>query len=72
MFAATIRENKGTFYVICEYLGVSGKKSGVLFRTTNPYSEATWSNAVFFDAPKIDPDLFWDDDGRSGLPLTAW
>jgi len=64
MFAATIRENKGTFYVICEYLGVSGKKSGVLFRTTNPYSEATWSNAVFFDAPKIDPDLFWDDDGK--------
>ncbi|KAK0623908.1 glycoside hydrolase family 43 protein [Immersiella caudata] len=64
MFAATIRENKGIFYVICEYLGVSGKKPGVLFRTTNPYDETTWSNAVFFDAPKIDPDLFWDDDGK--------
>jgi len=63
MFAATIRENKGTFYVICEYLG-SGKKPGVLFRTTNPYDETTWTNAVTFDAPKIDPDLFWDDDGK--------
>ena len=63
MFAATIRENKGTFYVICEYLG-SGKKPGVLFKTTNPYDETTWSNPVFFDAPKIDPDLFWDDDGK--------
>jgi beta-xylosidase len=64
MYAATIRENKGTFYVICEYLGVSGKKSGVLFRTANPYDESTWSSAVYFDAPKIDPDLFWDDDGK--------
>jgi len=63
MFAATIRANKGTFYVICEYLG-TGKKAGVLFRTTTPYNESSWSSAVTFDAPKIDPDLFWDDDGK--------
>ncbi|KAK4165461.1 glycosyl hydrolase [Cladorrhinum sp. PSN259] len=63
MFAATIRYNKGIFYVICEYLG-AGRTPGVLFQTTDPYSDASWTKAALFPAPKIDPDLFWDDDGR--------
>jgi beta-xylosidase len=63
MYAATIRFNKGTFYVICEYLG-TGKTAGVLFKTTNPFDDKSWSNPVLFEAPKIDPDLFWDDDGK--------
>lgn len=63
MFAATIRVNKGVFYVICEYLG-SGKKAGVLFKSKDVFTDAAWSDPVFFDAPKIDPDLFWDDDGK--------
>lgn len=64
MYAATIRFRDGVFYVICEYLGVSGKDAGVLFRTTDPFDDAAWSDALTFDAPKIDPDLFWDDDGK--------
>lgn len=64
MYAATIRFRDGIFYVICEYLGVSGKNAGVLFKSTDPFSDASWSNAVTFVAPKIDPDLFWDDDGK--------
>lgn len=64
MYAATIRFHNGTFYVICEYLGVSGKNAGVLFKSTDVFSDASWSNAVTFSAPKIDPDLFWDDDGK--------
>lgn len=63
MYAATIRYHQGTFYVICEYLDAP-KESGVLFKTTNPYDDAAWSNPVTFNAPKIDPDLFWDDDGK--------
>ncbi len=61
MFAASIRYRCGVFYVICEYLGVPGKNSGVLFTTTNPLDDAAWSDPVTFSAPKIDPDLFWDD-----------
>jgi beta-xylosidase len=63
MYAATIRFNNGTFYVICEYLG-SGQTAGVLFKTTNPFDDKSWSDPVKFTAPKIDPDLFWDDDGK--------
>ncbi|KAK1758854.1 glycosyl hydrolase [Echria macrotheca] len=64
MYAATIRQHNGTVYVICEYLAVSGKDSGVLFRTTDPFDDASWSSALTFSAPKIDPDLFWNDDGK--------
>ena len=64
MYAATIRHHKGVFYVICEYLGLSDKNAGVLFKSTNPFDDASWSNPVTFPAPKIDPDLFWDDDGK--------
>jgi beta-xylosidase len=65
MYAATIRHHKGVFYVICEYLGTNtGQKAGVLFKSTNPFDDKSWSDPVKFDAPKIDPDLFWDDDGK--------
>ncbi|KAK3308515.1 glycosyl hydrolase [Chaetomium strumarium] len=63
MYAATIRHRDGVFYVICEYLGVPGKDAGVLFTSTNPFDDAAWSAALTFVAPKIDPDLFWDDNG---------
>jgi beta-xylosidase len=65
MYAATIRHHQGTFYVICEYLGTTtNQTAGVLFKTTNPFDDAAWSDPVKFIAPKIDPDLFWDDDGK--------
>jgi len=65
MYAATIRYHQGTFYVICEYLGTTTKRTnGVLFKSTNPYDDAAWSDPVLFNAPKIDPDIFWDDDGK--------
>ncbi|KAL2195142.1 glycoside hydrolase family 43 protein [Corynascus similis CBS 632.67] len=62
MYAATIRHRDGVFYVICEYLGVAGKDAGVLFRTTDPFNDTAWSDAATFVAPKIDPDLFWDEE----------
>jgi beta-xylosidase len=67
MYAATIRFRRGVFYVIGEYLGVPGRDAGVLFTSTNPFDDASWSDALTFAAPKIDPDLFWDDndDGKA-------
>ena len=64
MYAATIRFHNGTFFVICEYLDVPNKDAGVLFKSTDPFNDASWSNAVTFPAPKIDPDIFWDDNGK--------
>lgn len=66
MYAATLRHRAGTFFVICEYLDVPGKDSGVLFHTTDPFSDAAWSDAITFPVGKIDPDLYWDeaDDGK--------
>ena len=64
MFAATIRHHDGVFYVVCEYLNVPGKTAGVLFTSTNPFDDASWSNPVMFPSNKIDPDLFWDADGK--------
>jgi beta-xylosidase len=63
MYAATIRFHRGIFYVICEYLG-SGQLAGVLFKSTDPFDDSSWSDPVKFEAGKIDPDLFWDDDGK--------
>lgn len=64
MFAATIRYHEGTFFVICEYLGTPSGTQGVVFKTTEPFSDGAWSDPVIFRPTKIDPDLFWDDDGK--------
>jgi beta-xylosidase len=36
---------------------------GAVFTTTDPFHDASWSEAVTWDASSIDPDLFWDEDG---------
>ncbi|KAF1911404.1 glycosyl hydrolase [Ampelomyces quisqualis] len=65
MYAATIRYHEGVFYVICEYLGTTtNQPSGVVFKSTDPFDDKAWSDPVKFIAGKIDPDLFWDDDGK--------
>ncbi|KAL5337439.1 glycosyl hydrolase [Aspergillus crustosus] len=63
MYAATIRYRDGIYYVICEYLGTSQGLHGVLFKSTDPFSDEGWSDPVTFQPGNIDPDLFWDDDG---------
>jgi beta-xylosidase len=63
MYAATIRFHEGEFFVICEYLGLPGGIIGVVFRTTDPFSDS-WSDPVRFETGRIDPDIFWDDDGK--------
>lgn len=65
IYAATLRHRDGVFYVICEYLGLpSPKEAGVLFKSTDPFRDDAWSKPVMFPTTKIDPDLFWDDDGK--------
>ncbi|KAI6257225.1 hypothetical protein MCOR19_006355 [Pyricularia oryzae] len=67
MYAATIRMHEGTYYVACEYLNAESVNEvllGVLFKTTDPFSDEAWSDPVLFYPNRIDPDLFWDDDGK--------
>lgn len=63
MYAATMRHHEGYFYVVCEYLSLPGGNLGVLFNTTDPFTEQSWSDPVTFQVDAIDSDLFWDDDG---------
>ena len=61
IFAATIRYHEGTFYMITTNFG---KQSGNFYVTaTNP--AGPWSDPVFIGVGGIDPDLFWDEDGKS-------
>ena len=64
MFAPTIRYHNGEFYVICEYLGMAEGIIGVVYKSSNPFSSKDWSDPVIFRPTKIDPDLFFDDDGK--------
>lgn len=61
IFAATIRHHNGLFYMITTNL--RGRTGNFYVTATNP--AGPWSDAVFIDVPGIDPELFWDEDGKS-------
>lgn len=61
IFAATLRHHKGIFYMITTNL--FGRTGNFYVTATNP--AGPWSDPVFIDVPGIDPDLFFDDDGKS-------
>ncbi|KAH8162276.1 hypothetical protein CIB48_g5961 [Xylaria polymorpha] len=65
MYAATLRHHDGLFYVIGEYLGIGSGNLGVVFKSPDPFDEPAWSDPVTFRTSFIDPDLFWDDDGKA-------
>lgn len=58
IFAPTIREHKGTFYMVTTNVTAGGN---FIVHTNDPRGE--WSNPVFVDHTGIDPDLFFDEDG---------
>lgn len=60
IYAPTIRYHKGTFYMITTN---TSDKGNFYVTTGNPAAE--WSDPIWIDQPGIDPDLFFDDNGRS-------
>lgn len=60
IFACTIRYHDGTFYVITTNTGRGGN-----FIVTASDPAGPWSDPVWVDAEGIDPDLFFDDDGKA-------
>ena len=61
IFAATIRYHEGTFYMITTTFG---NPSGNFYVTAKDPA-GPWSDPVFIEVGGIDPDLFWDEDGKS-------
>jgi len=63
IYAPTLRYYNGVFYMVTTNQALGRKRSGNFFVTaTDP--EEPWSEPIFIDAPGIDPDLFFDDDGK--------
>lgn len=75
IWASTIRYREGVFYLITGYVSwIDGWGPKVLlFKTTDPYDDTAWSDPVHIDNPAndIDPDLFWDDDGKAYMSVAA-
>jgi beta-xylosidase len=67
LFAATIRQHNGIFYVICT--NDWGEGPNLIMRnfyvTTEDIWSGEWSDPIWFDFSGIDPSLFFDDDGKS-------
>lgn len=61
IFAANIRYHEGTFYMITTNFG--GKGGNFYVTAKNP--AGPWSNPIWVDIRGIDPDLFFDDDGKA-------
>ncbi|WP_445735760.1 glycoside hydrolase family 43 protein [Mariniflexile sp.] len=63
LYAATIRYNKGVFYIINTNTGRRHEDRNFVITATNP--AGPWSEAHYIEgAPRIDPSLFFDDDGK--------
>ncbi len=60
LYAPSLRYRDGKFYVICT--NVSG---GGNFYCTAEKPEGPWSDPIWVGIKSIDPDIFWDDDGRT-------
>lgn len=60
IFAATLRYNQGNFYMITTNIGGGGN---FFVTATNP--AGPWSDPIFIEAQGIDPDLYFDDDGKA-------
>ena len=60
IFAPTLRYHDGTFYMITTNVSSRGN-----FYVTATDPAGPWSDPIWIDIDGIDPDLFFDEDGRS-------
>jgi len=60
LFAPTIRENKGVFYILCTLINTGGN-----FIITAKDPKGPWSDPIWLkEADGIDPSIFFDDNGK--------
>lgn len=60
IFAATLRYHDGVFYMITTNITGGGN-----FYVTATHPAGPWSDPIWIKAAGIDPDLFFDDDGKA-------
>lgn len=60
LYAPSIRYHDGLFYVICTNVSAGGNFYCTATNPAGPWSEPIW---VAIDS--IDPDIFWDEDGKT-------
>ncbi|KAL6918615.1 hypothetical protein FSHL1_010041 [Fusarium sambucinum] len=75
IWASTLRYRKGIFYLITTYVSwIDGWGPIVLlFTTKDPYDDSAWSGPVRIENPAndIDPDIFWDNNGKTYMAVAA-
>ncbi|EXF79236.1 arabinofuranosidase [Colletotrichum fioriniae PJ7] len=76
IWASTIRFRDGTFYLITSYVSWYegwGPKI-LLFTTTDPYDDASWTGPLRVENPAndIDPDIFWGQQQGIHEPIKVW
>ncbi|KAJ5645907.1 hypothetical protein N7490_002279 [Penicillium lividum] len=72
LWATTIRYHDGKFYAIVSYTPESPfVVTGFIFTTSNPYDNSAWSDPLVFPLIDIDPNLFWDDDGKTYIQFSG-
>lgn len=69
IWAATIRYHDGVFYIVTIFTHTteaSGRsRFGLILNSTDPFRDDSWSAPMRYEPQYIDPDLFWDVDGKS-------
>jgi len=60
LFAPSLRYHDGLFYVVCTNVTNGGN-----FYCTATDPAGPWSEPLWFKITGIDPDIFWDDDGKT-------
>jgi alpha-N-arabinofuranosidase len=60
LFAPSLRYHNGLFYVICTNVSHGGN---FYCTATNP--AGPWSEPIYVKINSIDPDIFWDEDGKT-------
>ncbi len=66
IYAPTVRYHNGRFYMI-----TTNASNGGHFYVWSDHPAGEWSEPIWVDQSGIDPDLFWDDDGRVYLSCTG-
>lgn len=65
IWAANIREHGGVYYVITSAVQFKGPWRPRCFYVTARDPRGPWSDPIYVDEGGTDPDLFFDDDGKS-------
>ena len=69
IWAATIRYYDRIFYIVTIYTHTTrtaGRtRFGLILQTANPYDDAAWKDPIRYEPDYIDPDIFWDRDGKA-------